>query len=79
MLHFITDQRPGEPSLLDSHATAMLILRDLAGTVLMEVQPTVPWTHERLMALPIAQWLGDALEQGVDAYLADRWVGSTEV
>jgi len=51
----------------------------MEGEELLKLVPEQPWTHERLVALPLQDLLGEALEGGADAYLGEQWVGSTEV
>ena len=79
MLYFVTDCRPGEPCIIQGHERAPLIVKSLLGEELLKLVPEQPWTHERLIALPLQELLGEALEGGADAYLGEQWVGSTEV
>lgn len=79
MLYFVTDCRPGEPCIIQGHERAPLVIKTMEGEELLRLAPIQPWTHERLIGLPLQDLLGEALERGADAYLGEQWVGSTEV
>ncbi|SEJ37607.1 5'-deoxynucleotidase [Azotobacter beijerinckii] len=79
MITFVTDRRPGEPCIIQGHEQAPLVIKTMEGDELLRLAPTQPWTHERLVSLPLQELLGEALEGGADAYLGEQWVGSTEV
>lgn len=79
MVTFVTDCRPGEPCIIEGHERDPLIIKSLDGEELLKLAPTQPWTHERLIGLPLQELLGKTLEGGADAYLGEQWVGSTEV
>ncbi|QGQ72499.1 hypothetical protein [Halomonas sp. PA16-9] len=79
---FVTDQSPGEPDILQGVQLQPLLIRPLGSSqVLLRVLPSGPWTHDALVETGrgIEQMLATEIEQGVDAYLGSRWVGSTEV
>lgn len=82
-MKFITDQRPGEPDILSGYAHQPLVIRSLGEKrELVTVTSSEPWTHASLCAIGVG--LDCMLKQefsheGADAYLADHWIGSTEV
>lgn len=78
-LHLITDLRPGEPDILTPVRLESLVVR-IKGNAATQVRiPSPPggWTHEGLME--IASGVQLPVEEPVDAYLGDVWIGSTEV
>lgn len=79
---FVTDQRPGEPDILQGVQLQPLLIRSIdSSQVLLRVLPSGPWTHEALVETGrgIEQMLSADIERGVNAYLGSQWVGSTEV
>lgn len=79
MLYFVTDCQPGEPCIIEGHERAPLIIKTMEGEEVLRLAPIQPWTHERLIGLPLQDLLGEALDGGANAYLGEQWVGSTEV
>jgi len=74
-IYMVTDQRLGEPDLLVGNTDSTLIIKDLNGSTLLEVQaPDGGWSHPRLQA-----WAGDNPIFEGDAFLGDLWIGGTEV
>lgn len=77
MITFITDQRPGEPDILAPVKFSDLLILDLDGRSLASVAaPVGGWTHE-ILSRQCANLVDDA--NGVEAFLGDQWVGSTEI
>ncbi|WP_286241148.1 hypothetical protein [Neptuniibacter halophilus] len=77
MISFITDQQNREPDILSQLVQKPLHLRTLEGMHLMTVHaPAGGWTHDTLTDLRFNEQI---ISEGVDAYLDDQWVGSTEV
>jgi len=86
LIRFITDRRVKsdgilEPDILEGYDTEQLRIETLEGEELVAVSPRRPWTHDDLTnMLPALEYiLGDRLQAGVNAYLGEQWVGSTEV
>ena len=73
--------RAGERDLLTGNEQAAFLLKDLSGTVLAEIAPRDPWTHEALFALIDRAEIVRTVAQrgGADAYLGTVWIGGTEV
>lgn len=72
-IRFITDQRAGEPDILQGVRHEALTVRDLDGGVAYhQLAPAQGWTHDALCSLEIPAWCADA-------YLGEVWVGSTEI
>lgn len=78
-MYFVTDTRPGEPDVLSGLENETLRVISMDGVLLVEIKPDLPWTHERLAGLPLRDLAGEMLDDGADAYLGNKWVGSTEV
>lgn len=73
--------RVGEADLLTGREHANLIVKGAAGHVLFRSVPSAPWTHAALLSLLSREDVVRLVQsEGYgDAYLGDRWVGSTEV
>lgn len=65
-----------ETVILDRYETKSLFIKDLDGKVLFSYKPMLVWTHKLLneTSLPYS-WL----EIGINVYLGDKWIGSTEI
>lgn len=70
-----------EQDLLAGYEASPLIVRTLHGDEITRVLPTEHWTEARLnqVVRGIEAVFPEKVEQGADAYLADQWIGSTEV
>ena len=78
MIYFITDCRPGEPDILTPLRHQPLRITTLDGTHITTLQaPAAGWTHKLLEHH--ARRLTHDTRDGADAWLASRWIGSTEV
>lgn len=77
MIHFIIDQGEHEAELaFDKHQ--VLSLRDLEGRVIATVRaPICGWSTTDLREASASVLRGD--QCGIDAFVGDQWVGSTEV
>lgn len=77
MIHIITDQRSNEPEVAFDKGQA-LSLRDLEGRLIAKVQaPRSGWSTATLrQAAATAMGVHHG---GIDAFVGDQWVGSTEV
>ncbi|HGM5003716.1 MULTISPECIES: hypothetical protein [Serratia] len=65
-----------EPDLLVGNEQKTLIIKDLSGAVLASFKPDgAGWTHDQLLAIDIHSMA----PEGWDAYLADDWIGSSEI
>lgn len=65
-----------EPDLLAGNEKKTLIIMDLSGEVLASFKPdSSGWTHDQLQAIDIHSMA----PEGWDAYLADDWIGSSEI
>lgn len=77
MIHFITDQRANESELAFDKDEA-LSLRDLEGRVIATVvAPRSGWSTAALRQAAATAVVGDLC--GIEAFVGDQWVGSTEV
>ena len=77
MIHFIPDHRPNEPDVAFDKDQA-LSLRDLEGRVVATVQaPQSGWSTADLHQAAVTA-VG-RYQCGIDAFVGDQWVGSTEV
>lgn len=74
-MYFATEVWPGEECIIKGYENEPLIIRDLDGHVLTTINPTGPWTHDKLASLDLSHV---NLLYGADAFLGDQWVGSTE-
>lgn len=79
MLQFITDQREGEPDILTSLVNEKLVIRSLDGEHHLTYEaPPSGWTHDSLQEISLV--LPEIVDEaGANAFLAEVWVGSTEV
>ncbi|HAS8195750.1 TPA: hypothetical protein I7682_17870 [Vibrio vulnificus] len=68
---------PGEPDLLKGNETAKLIITNLDGQVIGCFTPSGLWTHDELESFEFGKL--DPENLGWDAYLGERWIGSSEV
>lgn len=79
MLKFITDVQSNEPDILSEVAHEKLLIMSIEGQFLASYDaPKKGWTHDVLLKMSQlfpTQWNFC----GADAYLSDKWVGSTEV
>lgn len=78
-LHLITDLRPGEPDILTPvrHESLVVRVKSHSATHVRIPSPPAGWTHEGLMESASGVHL--PIEEPVDAFLGDVWIGSTEV
>lgn len=77
MIYFITDHRANEPEVAFDKDQA-LRLRDLEGRVVATVQaPQSGWSTADLHQAAATALGSD--QCGIDAFVGDQWVGSTEV
>lgn len=76
-VHFITETLPGEPDILHDVKHSDLEYRGLYGRLLSTTQaPECGWNHTLLTSqIPPEIPAGE----GIDAFLGDMWIGSTEV
>lgn len=75
IIHYITDQKPGETDVLSDLRFSKLIIRSLEGEELFSQDaPETGWTHDLLCMIQ-----PDSIGYGADAYLNGSWIGSTEV
>ncbi len=79
MLTFITDQQRNEPDILSPVKHCSLFLLSLEGQFLARYEaPHTGWTHQALCQMNTLfepAWT----YCGVDAFLGEQWVGSTEI
>ncbi|EBK3897056.1 hypothetical protein JYC24_004628 [Escherichia coli] len=74
-LHYITDQRPGEPDILAPVKHSRLIIKSLEGyEIYSQEAPDGGWNHELLNKVQ-----PEGMQDGADAYLENQWIGSTEI
>ncbi|HAZ6178585.1 TPA: hypothetical protein J8G71_004956 [Escherichia coli] len=74
-LHYITDQRPGEPDILTPVKHSRLIIKSLEGNeIYNQKAPDGGWTHELLSKVQ-----PEGMQDGANAYLENQWIGSTEI
>lgn len=74
-MHYITDQRLGEPDILTPVKHSRLIIKSLEGhEIYSQEAPDDGWTHERLSKVQ-----PEGMQYGADAYLENEWIGSTEI
>jgi hypothetical protein len=73
--------RIGEPDLLAGNEHKPLFLRALVGQATLRIDPSFPWTHDRLDAATQREDVMAFVSKhfGADAYLAGLWIGSSEV
>ncbi|WP_097103323.1 hypothetical protein [Serratia sp. JKS296] len=65
-----------EPDLLAGNEQKILVINGLSGAVLASIKPdSTGWTHDQLLAIDI----DSMAPEGWDAYLADNWIGSSEI
>ena len=77
MIYLVTDRRPGEPEIPTFAFRQPLRITALDGAPIANIQPPIDgWTHERLQQH--VERLAQATRAGADAWLGDRWIGSTE-
>lgn len=75
LITYITDQHPGEDDILTPLCGQTLTIKTLAGDTLYQQEaPPSGWTHAQLMHIQ-----PEGIGEGADAYLAQEWVGSTEI
>lgn len=79
MLTFITDVKQGEPDVLEGLEFEDLVIKSMEGETILILAAAGPWTHEKLVQLPLEDMIGEYLKMGACAYLGESWVGSTEV
>ncbi len=80
MIHFITEELSSkEPNILTDVKFNALLIMSLEGQYLARFDaPTTGWTHQSLCNINMlfeSAWA----YCGVDAYLGNQWVGSSEV
>lgn len=74
-MHYITDQRAGEPDILTPVKNSRLTIRSLDGQIIhSQAAPDNGWTH-----LLLCEVQPEGMESGADAWLDEVWIGSTEV
>lgn len=74
-MHYITDQRAGEPDILTLVKNGELTIRSLHGQIIhTQAAPDNDWTH-----LLRCEVQAEGMESGADVWLDDIWIGSTEV
>jgi hypothetical protein len=73
--------RVGEGDLLAGRENADLIVKGSTGNVLFRSAPPAPWTRNAIVSLlGRADVVRFVQREGYgDAYLGDRWIGSSEV
>lgn len=81
-MYLITDQQPGEPAILTNALRfAYVTIKTLEGAEVLKIAPPFKgWDHQRLEQVMAETRLlmPDQFEQGVDAYLENQFIGSTE-
>jgi hypothetical protein len=72
--------RESEPDLLAGYDAEDLLLKGPGGKVIFGIFPSSPWTHDSIVqALDLAEVVRAVHRDVADAYLGDRWIGSTEI
>lgn len=64
-----------EPDLLKNNENETLKILNLDGVLMEEIEAVVPWTHDSLEAIDYYSYSNE----GWDAHLGDKWIGSSEV
>lgn len=77
MIYFITNQLNDEPCILQEVKTQELRITTLDGEEILTVKCSGAWTHEKIISIDLSPF-EEKIRQGADAYIGDKWIGSTE-
>jgi hypothetical protein len=77
---FARPTRDFEPDLLAGHEADDLVVKGPGGDVIFRASPSASWTHDSIVqALNQPDVIRVVDGDVADAYLGERWIGSTEI
>lgn len=72
-----TEPSPDDIELLQANSMQPILLKDLDGNDIRSIYPPVGgWNRDEVNALQVTD---TEQENGYDVYLADEWIGSSEM
>jgi len=75
---FIVDTQKEESTILTPKmANSALVIKSLEGDVIVIIEPMTPWTADNLTSQLVL--IHALAPNGHDAYINDKWIGSSEV
>jgi len=75
---FIVDTQKEESTILTPKmANSALVIKSLEGDVIVIIEPMTPWDAENLNSQLVL--IAAVAPNGHDAFINDKWIGSSEV
>ena len=75
---FIVDTQPRESTILTPNmANSPLMIKSLEGDVIVIIEPMTPWNFDNLTSQLVL--IAAVAPNGHDAFINDKWIGSSEV
>jgi len=75
---FVVDTQKEESTILTPKmANSALVIKSLEGAVIVIIEPMAPWNFDNLTSQLVL--IAAVAPNGHDAFINDKWIGSSEV